>query len=286
MLQSVRNRFNRSGSALLVLAMITGSGVSTLSAQAVHASPVQVLIQGQNMSFLGVGLREVDSTRAKELKLKEERGAEITSVQADSPAEKAGFQKGDVVLDYNGQHVEGAEQFGRLVRETPPGRTVKVGVWRNGGSQTLTATVAAKNSKALGEMLGGLRGLNPSELNIPEIPRVFTMTRSAMLGVDAEGIEGQLAQFFGVKQGVLVRSVFKNTPAEKAGLKAGDVVTKVDGTDVGSTSELTSALRARTGKSFPLTVMREKRESAINVTLDAAETPAGRVTRRIDQNFQ
>ena len=77
-------------------------------------------------TYLGVNLAEIDANRAKELKLKEDYGVEITRVEENSPAEKAGVKAGDVVLEYNGQRVEGMEQFGRMVRETPPGREVKL----------------------------------------------------------------------------------------------------------------------------------------------------------------
>ncbi len=77
-------------------------------------------------TYLGVNLAEIDANRAKELKLKEDYGVEITRVEENSPAEKAGLKAGDVVLEYNGQRVEGMEQFGRMVRETPPGREVKL----------------------------------------------------------------------------------------------------------------------------------------------------------------
>ena len=87
-------------------------------------------------SYLGVNLAEIDSNRAKELKLRETTGVEITRVEEGSPAEKAGLKPNDVVLEFNGQHVEGMEQFGRLVRETPGGREVKLVISRNGDSQT------------------------------------------------------------------------------------------------------------------------------------------------------
>src|ERR1700681_1755764 len=77
-------------------------------------------------TYLGVNLAEIASDRARELKLKEAYGVEITRVEDGSPAEKAGLKSGDVVLEYNGQRVEGMEQFGRLVRETPPAREVKL----------------------------------------------------------------------------------------------------------------------------------------------------------------
>ncbi|MGA2214797.1 MAG: PDZ domain-containing protein, partial [Bryobacteraceae bacterium] len=90
-------------------------------------------------TYLGVSLAEIDANRAKELKLKEDYGVEITRVEEGSPAEKAGVKPGDVVQEYNGQRVEGMEQFGRMVRETPSGREVKLTISRDGASQTLTA---------------------------------------------------------------------------------------------------------------------------------------------------
>jgi len=122
---------------------------------------------------------------------------------------------------------------------------------------------------------------------IPDIPRAFTSWRSSMLGIEAESVDGQLAQYFGVKQGVLIRSVGKDTPAEKAGLKAGDVIVKADSSEVSSPRELSSALRSqRNRQTLPLTVMRERREMPITVNIDPDRSlsdmpsPSRRVTRR------
>src|SRR5579872_7355928 len=105
-----------------------------------RAHPSAVVLSDHG-SFLGVGVADVDSERAKALKLKDERGAEVTHVTANSPAAKAGMKEGDVILDYNGTAVQGTEQLQRLVRETPGGRQVKIEVWRSGAPVTVTATV-------------------------------------------------------------------------------------------------------------------------------------------------
>jgi serine protease Do len=227
-------------------------------------------------SYLGVHASDIDADRVRELKLKEERGVEIMSVEPDSPAEKAGLQKGDAVLEFNGQRVEGTEQFVRMVRETPPGRTVKLGVSRAGSMQTLNATIGRRKAKAplqLQEQLSRLREM--PQVWIPDIPRAFTSWKSSMLGIEAEGLAGQLAQFFGVNEGVLVRSV-----AEKAGLKAGDVIVKVAGENVDSPRDVSNQIRAqRPKKNFPLTVVRERKEIAVSVTLDD-EDQGRRSTRR------
>lgn len=240
--------------------------------------------------YLGVGFREIDSERAKALKLSEEHGVEITAVTEGSPAEKAGIKVGDVVLEYNGHRVEGTEQLMRLVRETPPGRQVKLLISRNGATQTITATIGERKGpgfyldpkwqKDMGKLQDELRNLK-FRIEMPDIPRAMMSWRSAMLGVEAEALSSQLAEFFGVKEGVLVRSVNKGSAAEKAGIKAGDVIVKVDTEKVSSPSEVTSAIRSvRSKKTFPVTVVRNRQEMTLSVTLEeSAPVPAPRPQR-------
>jgi len=219
-------------------------------------------------TYLGVNLCEVPSDRARELKLKEAYGVEITRVEEGSPAEKAGLKSGDVVLEYNGQRVEGMEQFGRLVRETPPAREVKLLISRNGATQTVTATVQTRKLKSLASVMPNF-DMNMPEMHIPDMPQIFTTWRSPVLGVEAESLGSQLAAYFGVKDGVLVRSVAKDTAAEKAGIKAGDVITKVDGSTVTTPNELVSALHsASSKKSFPIDLVRDRRETSVTVTVE------------------
>ena len=97
-----------------------------------HTAPPAPRIATGAVSFLGVAIQEIDSDRAKALKLPEEAGVEVTRIAPDSPAEKAGIKTGDVLTQYNGQRVEGMDQFSRMVRETPSGREVRIGILRNG----------------------------------------------------------------------------------------------------------------------------------------------------------
>lgn len=230
-------------------------------------------------SFLGVGVREIDAERAKVLRLKDEYGVEITRVEDDSPASKAGLKVGDVVLEYNGQRVEGTEQFVRVVKETPTGRTVKLLVNRSGASMTLPATIAARKMKSIGPAMSGMpmEGMHfemprMEEFTMPDIPKSMMSWRSAVLGVEAESLgESQLANYFGVKEGVLVRSVMKGTAAERAGIRAGDVLLRVDDTKVATPRDVTSAIRSarsNSKQSFPVVLMREKKEVSVSVTVD------------------
>jgi serine protease Do len=239
-------------------------------------------------SYLGVGVAEIGVERVKALKLKEERGVEITKVDADSPALKAGLKAGDVVLDYSGQRIEGAEQFVRMVRETPEGRQVRLLISRDGNTQTLTATIAARK----GPGISVRPEIDPESLQvemqklrdqfrfqIPDTPQVFMGMRSGGLGIEAESITAQLAEYFGVKDGVLVRSVAKDSPASKAGMKAGDVITKVDETSVSQPQEITRALRTlRTKKTFPVIVVRNHKDVTLSVTLEEHRTMGSSIT--------
>ncbi|MDX2151337.1 MAG: PDZ domain-containing protein [Bryobacteraceae bacterium] len=243
---------------------------------------------GAGPSYLGVSVVEVTSERAKALNLKEERGVEITRVEADSPAEKAGLKVGDVVLEYQGQRVEGTEQFIRLVRETPAGRAAKVGLVRGGQYQTIAATIAERKGMGMvlrpgdNEWQMRLPRMEMPEVVIPDVPKAFMSWRSSRLGIEAETLDAQLAEFFGVKEGVLVRSVVKESPAAKAGVKAGDVITKVDGQSVASPREVTTALRAlRSKKDVSLNVVREKREMSISVDLGDEAPASGSNAQRI-----
>jgi serine protease Do len=246
---------------------------------------VSVLFAGMPGSFLGVGVAEIDGDRAKALKLKEEHGVEVTRVEPDSPAEKAGLKVNDVVVEYNGQRVEGTEQFVRLVRETPAGRTAKLTVSRGGTVQTIAATIGARKSVTFtappGDWGGVLRGVPMPEVQIPDVPKPMMSWRSSRLGIDGESVDSQLAEYFGVKEGVLVRSVMRDSAAAKAGIKAGDVITKIGDSQVTSPREITSLLRGmRDKKTAPVTLVREKREMTLTVTIDE-ETPQGERLRGI-----
>jgi serine protease Do len=238
----------------------------------------QVGTSNHGTSYLGVAVVDIDSERAKALNLKEERGVEVKSVKEDSPAAKAGIKEGDVVLEFNGQRVEGTEQFVRLVHETPAGRSCSLLLSRNGATQTVTAAVGMRRA---GDMyFFNLEGADaPTQqvlpmppmpaIRIPDVPHALMSWRSSSLGIETESLGSQLADFFGVKDGVLVRAVLKDSTAEKAGFKAGDVIVKVDGEKVTTPREISSLLHGtRTKKTFPVTVVRNKKEITLNVTLD------------------
>jgi serine protease Do len=222
------------------------------------ATPARLLTRG---GFLGVGIQEITPDRAKALKLPETAGVEVTRVRPDSPAEMGGIKTGDVIVQFSGSKVEGIEQMSRMVREAPVGREVKVDIIRDGAPVNLTVKIGTNP----GMQLFSRDNMIP---NMPDVPRVFQGWHSPILGVEVEAIDGQLAQFFGVDAGVLVRSVMQHSPAERAAMRAGDVIVRVDDATVTTPAQVSAKLRSLSGKTFNVAVMREHKEVHVQVTLD------------------
>ncbi|HVT93227.1 MAG TPA: PDZ domain-containing protein [Bryobacteraceae bacterium] len=232
-------------------------------------------------SFLGVGVAGIGADRAAELKLPEARGIEITRVEEGSPAAAAGLQTGDVLLEYNGQRITGIEGFIGMVRATPAGRHVKLSISRGGEARTLTAVLGYRKPQEIRiEALPQLAPLaSPTAVPNFDGPVIGGAVRQSVLGVEVESLTAQLAGYFGVKNGVLVRAVGKDTPAERAGFRAGDIITKVDGTRIEHPSDVFVAVHApRSNRSISVSVTRDHRELGLSATIssdDAADDDPG-----------
>jgi serine protease Do len=236
-------------------------------------------------SWLGVETREVTADNVKEYKLPGERGVLIGKVLDDSPAGKAGLKDNDVITEINGQRVEGAAQFRRMIREIPAGRSVQLTVWRNGHSQSISTTLGKMQegrrmriSKAAPQVFNFRMPEMPEVAPMPEIPSFEWEGGNLLggrprLGIDAEDIGGQLGSYFGVPdgEGVLVREVNAGSAAEKAGVKAGDVITSLNGEKIHGLGELRSKLAGNDGKTVKLGVLRNKSPLTLDVEIPAAK---------------
>ncbi|MFZ0802231.1 MAG: PDZ domain-containing protein [Terriglobales bacterium] len=234
-------------------------------------------------SYLGVDTRDVTPDRLGALKLKEERGVEVTMVDQDAPAGKAGLKEHDVILTVNGAEVESVEQLRRMIRETPPGRIVTLGLSRDGQPMTIKVQLAdRKNSYAYGYSYGpkskDFHFVMPAMPPIPPMPdigdidvpvSIVVVHSSARSGLMVENLTPQLGDFFGTKngQGVLVRSVEKGSRADKAGFRAGDVIVKINGEAIHDSSDFSHALRERKDNTASIGVIRDKKEVNLTITL-------------------
>jgi membrane-associated protease RseP (regulator of RpoE activity) len=225
-------------------------------------------------SYLGVDISDVTTERLSALKLKEEKGVEVTMVDQDAPAGKAGIKEHDVILTMNGTSIESGAQLRRMIHEMPAGRVVTFGLSREGQPMTLKVQLADKHKEfaMTGPNMKDFKVQIP-EIHVPDIDipamNMVMVTSSARSGLMVENITSQLGDFFGVKNGngVLVRSVEKGSRAEKAGLRAGDVIVKVNDQPVHDISDFTHAVRSRNGGSVSVGVIRDKKEQNMNLTL-------------------
>lgn len=223
-------------------------------------------------SYLGVRLSDIDAERANALKLGEPRGVEVTRVEPDSPAERAGLKAGDVLLTYNGENILGAQQLGRLVAETPQGRRIKLQYWRDGKPETTTITTGVPPSHGFGFPPGDV---NFPHINFPDMhalvfPVPLVVWKDPALGIECEQINSQLAQYFGVKEGALVRAVEKGSAADKAGLKAGDVVTSLGNQAVNNPRDLNAYSRNenQVSNNIPVDIIRDHKTIKLTITVD------------------
>lgn len=267
--------------------LAAGTVAFAVNNQPCFAQSVTVLPEAQaylihtSQGYLGVGLRDIDSDRAATLKLKDVRGAEVVTVDHDAPANKAGLKPEDVILEMNGQRVEGAEQLRRMLRETPAGHTVHFVISRDGQQQNISVELADRAKIEANAWSQHFTIPDPGEPPMGEgfvapsaPPRGFGnsffgvfSTNSMYVGADVDAISTQLANYFGVTDGtgLLVRSVDENSPAATAGLKAGDVITKVNADRLASRADWLKALHNNRGKQVQLTVMRNKKEQTLSM---------------------
>jgi serine protease Do len=207
---------------------------------------------------------DIDPDRARTLKLNPERGAEVTAVLEGGPADKAGIQPEDVLLSYNGENILSAQQLTRLAQETPPGRNVKVQYWRNGKMQFTTIAVGAAQNNTSTNPFAAMP--MPSwQMSGTDFPSPLLVWHNPVIGVEFERVDSQLADYFGVKGGVLVRSVQHGSPADKAGLRAGDVMFSVGQRTLATEHDFSLLLRR--GSNVPVSVMRDHKHIELTLSV-------------------
>ncbi len=244
--------------------------------------PSPLALHSSSQGYLGVDLADVDQERAQALKLKEVRGAIITLIDHDAPAGQIGLKVNDVVLELNGQAVEGAEQLRRMLREIPAGRKVSLEISRDGNLQTLDVQLADRRvmehevwtrigtdsdvfaqSSGMGILAGGGDAPLPGGFHMP------FFGSSLKVGALVEPLTSQMAEYLGVPNGVMVKQVARKSEADAAGLKAFDVILKVGSDTIGTLADWERSLHANQGKAVQVTVLRARKQQTLTLLVDS-----------------
>ena len=308
--------YKQSGGEPVTVTVQKQAGQSpTVVTHSLQAEPLIAALGGGPR--LGVQIRDLGKEDLARLKLSSQNGVVVSEVMKESAAEKAGVKAGDVVVQFDGENVRSAAQLTRLVRETAAGRTVKMGVVRDGKRMDLDVAPAESESmfnvaiagdelESLEKQLKGARERGPQyrlerrapapgdtfrwQPREPLMPApeggltqfyrdgggslVFSPGRGR-LGVNVQELTPELAAYFGVKDGLLVNSVQADTPAAKAGIKAGDVIGAVNGKTVVTTSELVTELADKEGE-VTIGVTRDRKALSLKAILEPRKAPARR----------
>jgi serine protease Do len=234
-------------------------------------------------NYLGIVPEEINKENMSRYGLSAPRGVGISRVSEGSPAEKAGLKKGDVILQFDGEQVMTTRKLFRLIGEAAPEQTVRLAILRDGSEQQLSATLGQREdaSRTLRALSPQQRGLLRQMPRTPQVwndaPQVFSygFGNNRRVGVNTTPLTKQLAEFFGVSsgQGLLITSVIENSPASKAGLKAGDVITELNGEKVEDSDDFIRALNRKDEGEVTLTIIRDKSQRTIKVTPERRSAP-------------
>jgi len=242
-------------------------------------------------AHIGLSVEDLGDADVKQVKT----GVRVETVNPDGPADKAGIKAGDVITEFDGERVRSTLQFSRLVQETPVGRQVAVVLSRAG--QRVSVNVSPESRSVSDDFAFRMldvprvarapRAVPPTPLPPAIAPEFFDTPgllrfRRSRLGITVEGIDDQLAEYFGVKEGLLVKSVTADSAAQKAGIKAGDVITAINGSKVYDASDLNRALdRVESSGEFTAEVVRDKKTQSLKGKIESPDTRPRVRTRTI-----
>jgi len=281
-------------SLAIIIAVIILGGGSALAQQPAPPRPSPPDDVDQNFSFfiegggfLGVYGENISRENMSRYHMSQVRGVGVTQVVKDSPAEKAGLRKDDVILRIDGENVTSVRKLNRIISEMAPDQSVRVTVSRGGAEQEINATIGKRNTPnfAAGDLFSGNKrlfkeGFEPrvwkwegpfpggSDFFDKDGDLTFALGASRRIGVSTMQLTKQLADYFGITggKGVLVTSVTDDGPAAKAGVRAGDVITAVDGEEVDSPGDISRVINKKKDGDVSLTIIRNKTQQTIRVT--------------------
>lgn len=235
---------------------------------------------GFDGGYIGVVLRPLNAEKAKAMKLDVgTKGALVERVLPGGPAEKAGIKSDDIIVSVDEALVAGEASVREWLSDRKAGDLVKLGVLRDGKRQTLEVTLGERPElKELGALRLGpgamtLDGRFPENFEVDTSGLMPMFSRGPRLGVGVVALTDQLREHFGVEKGkgVLVSAVSKGSAAERAGLKAGDVIVAIDGEPIDGAGDISRILRNGDDaqKTVNVEVIRDRQRQTFSATVES-----------------
>lgn len=256
-------------------------------------------------SYLGVQTQEITKENIAKFGLSTVRGVGIEKVVENSPAANAGLQDGDVIVRFEGEDVTSVRKLNRLISEVAPDHQAKITILRGGGEREITVTIGKRELPQLRSgnfSLGNSQSLpslpampvNPQILQSAPLPPfsqgdnnfIWRSDSSRQIGVSVAPLNKQLADYFGVAEGggLLINNVRENSPAAKAGLKAGDIIIEADGKEVKGMMDLIRAINEKKEGDVSLTIIRDKNRQTMRVTPEVSKDGTVKIEQLFENN--
>lgn len=284
--------YRKTRSTLLALsgALLLGSVIApAASAQTGNLTqPLNLpalLLHSSAQGYMGVLVGDIDNEAATRLKLHEARGAVVTLIDHDAPAAQAGIRVNDVVLEINGQKIDNSEQFSRVLRDLPAGREITVVLSRDGSMQTVKFQLVDRrkmehevwtkldnggDSSGAAPSMSIVSGNGSGAADIPSGGFHMPFFGSTLnVGAMVEPLTAQMAEYLGIKSGLMIKQVARKSEADAAGLKAFDIVLKIGGEPIATTADWDRTLRANQNKTVQVVVLRDRRQQTLTLQVDS-----------------
>jgi hypothetical protein len=253
--------------------LLMAAAAVLLCAPARAAGPGAVAPDEDGKAWLGVMLQDVTPQFAKKHDLAVKEGAYVSSVVDDSPADSAGIEDGDVIIEFSGKKIADAQALVKAVAAAKPGEAVPLVFMR--GKERRMATVTLARAEARVRVVA--KGIELPDLPALPAPRTFSVFTGASCCGSAHGMKlstlgAQLGKYFGAPdgKGVLVEDVKPDSKADKGGFTAGDVILKAGKKTVVTVRDFTAAFGAYDdGETIPVEILRKGARQTLNLEVKA-----------------
>ena len=295
----------QTGRTLLACAALAGAALLSLAAAGAAVA------QSSGGGYMGVQLQDLDQELRDSYGYRGPGGVLIADVADGSPAARGGMQRGDILIRLEGNTMDSSEELSSAVRRRRPGERIALSVWRGGREVPLRVELGEREDDVVERRVVRVYEDDdapeaPAPPKVPKAPKapkhmefrwqegesgepmvitipdadeirrhVEIVTARPRLGVELQDLDEDLGEYFERPdgRGVLVTRVLKDTPAARAGMKAGDVIIELDGKSVDDAAELRRALADHDAGVARVTVLRRGQRQTLNAELEESGAP-------------